>query len=880
MKFGTRLFLLSFLPNIPASFIYLYLAVTFSRNFPIFYVIISMFITFTLAGSIIKLLCRPIERVLDEYEKSAVVSEKQIHDVNKTQYLLSFRVPQFMVLFIAVSYYAVHILIGNGPQYIFQLSILLEFGHIIAIFSSSFIVQGFIYDNQIGFIRKRLNITSIKSEKTFSIRSRLLIFSFSIISAVGLIILTYLSNFTINTVLDSKSTAAIGRYNDSMNISDKIKLLEGVIKNEKEIFHNAYLDVLKLEKRLERIKETPDGERLSQLRNDFIPFNRDSQFFKNMKNRINWFLSYFISILALIVFINYFIIDILSRGITNQMSVINSKIGEMLKRKKVGYEELPIITMTEVSYLTENFNKLLRKLHDQNVELEGFYQTLEQKVLDKTKELRKSEVKYKTLIEHAPEPIVILKGQDTVYGNPAIMEIIGITEKEFYELSFLNFVEQSDFNQAKECYKKGIDDIVDRSFEMRLNTKNGEVRWVHGTSVELEWEGEPAFLYFMYNFTKCKQAETALIKERDLVASILRWIDSIVVVLDLDGNVISFNQAAEKCSGYSLEDISKEQIWEILVPQRERNSVHKIIQNVETGFLPIENENYWKNKKGQERLIHWHNSILKGPDNNAEYILCTGIDITERKKQEEQLLQSKKLAESANKAKSEFLSNMSHELRTPMQGILGYSNLAIKKIDQLDKDKLFDYFTDINVSGKRLMILLNDILDLSKLESGKVKYDFTKETISAVVTSVINEFKVPSQNKGVMIIFHRPEFNDTLTMDKVKINQVVRNLVDNAIKFSKPNSNIQIKVSKKSNNLSISIIDQGVGIPDDQLTSIFNKFIQSSRTKTGAGGTGLGLSICKEIIDAHRGKIWAENNLEGGSAIKFQIPVKQDTTED
>ena len=275
------------------------------------------------------------------------------------------------------------------------------------------------------------------------------------------------------------------------------------------------------------------------------------------------------------------------------------------------------------------------------------------------------------------------------------------------------------------------------------------------------------------------------------------------------------------------------------------------------------------------KTIHSYCEVEK--DNNGNILKVFGIDhdITERKQLENNLKYSKEQAELANKAKSDFLSNISHELRTPMQGILGYSNLAIKKIDQLAKSKLLEYFSDIRASGHRLMLLLNDILDLSKLESGKMVYELANEKMFDVIAAVISEFKIPSRNNEVEIIFNRSKFDDSIIIDKEKIIQVIRNLIDNAIKFSNPNSIIRITAIKKNDYLKIFVIDQGIGIPENELETVFDKFIQSSKTKTNAGGTGLGLAICKEITEAHNGKIKAENNPEGGAIFSFKLPYEK-----
>ena len=251
-----------------------------------------------------------------------------------------------------------------------------------------------------------------------------------------------------------------------------------------------------------------------------------------------------------------------------------------------------------------------------------------------------------------------------------------------------------------------------------------------------------------------------------------------------------------------------------------------------------------------------------------------------------ELKKAKEEAERANAIKSEFLANISHELRSPMHHILSYSKYGVSKIREVDREKLFHYFRQIKRSADRLMILLNDLLDLSNMEAGKMTYEFAQFDVQQIIQEAIAEYTTTLKNNNVTVSLKPFQVSATLECDQVRIGQVVRNLLSNAVRFTRSKGEITISFAEATlihrgsslQALEILFSDQGVGIPEPELRAIFGKFSQSTKTKTGAGGTGLGLAICEEIVLVHFGKIWAENNALGGAdfhlVLPYQIPGK------
>jgi signal transduction histidine kinase/HAMP domain-containing protein len=237
-----------------------------------------------------------------------------------------------------------------------------------------------------------------------------------------------------------------------------------------------------------------------------------------------------------------------------------------------------------------------------------------------------------------------------------------------------------------------------------------------------------------------------------------------------------------------------------------------------------------------------------------------------------ELSKAKQAAEAANEAKTDFLANMSHEIRTPLHGILSFARFGMDKALTADAVKLLDYFKKINSSGQRLMALLSDILDLAKMESGNLRYEFRSADLRTVLRSVQNEFQSLLADRNIIIDYAEPNAELRLTLDENRMAQVMRNLLSNATKFSPEGGTVRIEISENDHEVQISIRDHGMGVPENEREAVFDKFVQSSKTRTGAGGTGLGLSICREIVDAHQGRIWCENHPDGGAVFYVAVP--------
>ncbi len=254
-------------------------------------------------------------------------------------------------------------------------------------------------------------------------------------------------------------------------------------------------------------------------------------------------------------------------------------------------------------------------------------------------------------------------------------------------------------------------------------------------------------------------------------------------------------------------------------------------------------------------------------------VITTLLDVTEYREAERRTEQARAAAERANDAKSEFIANISHELRTPLQGILGFSELGLRRARSQKQAALQEMFDDIARSGKRMLVLVNNLLDLSRLDSTVGAVKLRAVDLEPALREVARELSPLAEERSLR--FQLPEGARPLRADAdtERLLQVLRNVMANALRFSPPDSAIELDWSRTAEGGSlISVSDRGPGIPPEELESIFEPFVQSSRTKDGSGGTGLGLAICRKILAAHRGSIRARHREGGGSVFEIRLP--------
>jgi len=384
------------------------------------------------------------------------------------------------------------------------------------------------------------------------------------------------------------------------------------------------------------------------------------------------------------------------------------------------------------------------------------------------------------------------------------------------------------------------------------------------------------------NFFQQKQELLEEINERERVealnqqlAAIVDSTDDGVIGEDLNGTIISWNMGAQKIYDYYSEEIKGRSI-SILVPADRPNEIFEIFEKIKKGESVINFETVRLRKDGSLINVSLTISPVKDSSGNIIGVSSIARDISEWKRADEELKRAKESAVAASRAKSDFLANMSHELRTPLNAIIGFSDVLKEGSYGPLNDQQKDFIGDISSSGEHLLALINNILDLSKIESGKVELEISEVDLANLLNNSIILIKNKAIRHNIHIAMDIPEDIGLINADETRIKQVVFNLLFNAVKFTPDGGKIGIEARKLNNEISVTVWDTGIGIDPKGKEKLFKEFEQvDSSYARKYGGTGLGLAISKRIIELHSGRIFAESEgVNKGSRFTFVIPVK------
>ncbi len=495
-------------------------------------------------------------------------------------------------------------------------------------------------------------------------------------------------------------------------------------------------------------------------------------------------------------------------------------------------------------------------------------------------ETKEREARFQLLTEISIEGIVIHDGGKIMDVNPALSALLGYEPSEALGKNLLDFICPEDRADVIESMTRNSGRLLNIS----LMKKDGTIFHAEVEGKSMGMVGSNMRMAAIRDITKRMQTEEAL-KDREIqMRSITDSAYDAILMLDPSGNISYWNLAAARIFGYSNEEAIGKNPRDLLAPRFHNNPPLEAFpkpHNGEKGSVFGETFELDMTQKDQS-FVPVQLSLSAVEMSNGLHSIGILRDITQQKRNEEELIHAKTIAEEATHAKSEFLANMSHEIRTPMNAVIGFSEL-LKKTEMMPKQR--DYINKIDASAKSLLGIINDILDFSKMEAGKLELEHVGFRLDDVINNVISMNSNKASEKNIELINNiECDVPYCLVGDPLRVGQVLLNLVNNAVKFTNQ-GHVLVKVSLVSKSdqtrrIKFSVSDTGIGLTKEQKDKLFSAFSQADTSVTRRfGGTGLGLTISKRLVEMMKGTITIESEFGVGSTFSFEIDFQIQTGE-
>ncbi|MBP1910340.1 PAS domain S-box protein [Methanolobus bombayensis] len=549
--------------------------------------------------------------------------------------------------------------------------------------------------------------------------------------------------------------------------------------------------------------------------------------------------------------------------------------------------------INENCILTKNKEKRIIRWNNSYIrDSEGNIKTIISSGSDVTEErlatmkLQASESKFRILFENAADAILIFDFDcNVIDANSVASDLLDYSMDELLGLSRDDLV-APEFHGV--CNERVADIMENKSnrFEITYMKKDGSYVPVEMGVRVIEYDGKPALLSNVRDISERKLAEKELRESEHKFRLLAENANDVIWTMTKDGKFTYNSPSVFKLRGYTPEEASNQTFEEIFPPEHietlknAMKSFHNKLEEGEGNYSEtFEIEQYHKDGS---RI--WTESIANpvfDEDGNFQFFLGVTRDISERKKAEEEIKRyTEELAmmneelESLDRMKDEFISNLSHELKTPLISIKGYSELVYDEVLGPLNSKQKGAMKTVLDKYDHLSFLMDSLIYMSIVKSGKVKYRLDPIRIEDTLTKVVDYFSFKSEEKDLIIVFDFQEQLPLMKGDVEYLPYLFRSIIDNAVKFSSNGSEILIRAFENKGNIHVTVTDYGIGIPEHEIDNIFQRFYQIDSSKSRKyGGSGMGLYVCKTIADIHNGEIWVESNEGSGTTVHVTFPA-------
>ena len=488
--------------------------------------------------------------------------------------------------------------------------------------------------------------------------------------------------------------------------------------------------------------------------------------------------------------------------------------------------------------------------------------------------LRQSEERYHLLFDSNPHPVWVYDVQTLAIldVNNSAVRNYGYSREDFLSLTIKDIRPPEDVSALLESAANAPAD-TETSGVWKHCKKDGTRIDVEITSHPLVYRGRSARLVVATDITTRKKAEEALRQSEERFRLLVSEVtDYAILMLDPEGCIASWNAGAERIKGYQSQEIVGQHFSRFYAPEdaaRGKPAHGLEVASREGRF----GEEGWRVRKDGSRF--WANVVitaLRDATGRLRGFAKITRDITEHRRAQELIVHAKEEAERASKFKDQFLSTMSHELRTPLNAVLGFSDLLADERYGPLNDRQQRYVSHIHTGGKHLLKLISDILDLSKIEAGRMELAREDVTLTSAFTEVISALYPLAQKKSQSLL-QEVELHLHVYADALRFKQVLTNLVGNAIKFAPEGARIEMVARQVEDQVRIEVRDNGPGIPPEQQQRIFEAFFRLTQAGSATEGTGLGLAITASLVELHGSKLGIESRPGEGACFFFSLPL-------
>ncbi|TQD25100.1 PAS domain S-box protein [Methanolobus vulcani] len=477
--------------------------------------------------------------------------------------------------------------------------------------------------------------------------------------------------------------------------------------------------------------------------------------------------------------------------------------------------------------------------------------------------LIESEERYKALHNASFDGITIHDKGMILDCNLGLSEITGYSFDELIGIDGLLLIAEG----SRELVRGNILAGYEEPYEAVGRRKDGTEYPIRLEARSIPYKGKMVRAVEFRDITEQKESEKALRESESKFRTYVQSAPYAIFIMDEHGNYLEVNKTTCTITGYDENELTQMNISDLIAPESLLRVGQSLDELTTKGYTSIELQIV--RKDGSVRWVRGDGAKLS--DNR--FILFVS-DITEKKKAEHSLVEAKILAEHSNRIKSEFLANMSHELRTPLTSVIGFSDILREGVAGELTEKQFGYVDNINKGGKHLLEIINDILNLSKTEAGKMELECRDFHVSKVIDETLESMYPIADKKNIELKLINNVNDLNIHADKVKFQQILYNLVSNAIKFTPENGEVLVIVERTDNGIQVFVTDSGIGIAAEMQEEIFSPFTQVDASHTRRyGGTGLGLALVKKFVEMHNGNVWFVSEVGKGSTFTFTIPT-------